>query len=259
MKLKNIHLYNYVMLFTKNCELYIQKTDEQVFIPHRTIVILEKNTFFDISLIRKGSGEAYEYFELDGDALSCLSNILETTIKVSPESYTRKRALNERIFKIKSCSITIEFFDRLKDGVIDDLSKACKLAYLISKCEELPKLAVSIYSSAAVSFSEKITQLLFTDLSKKWKLSDIADEMHISEISVRKKLEQESMNFNQLLLDVRMNRAAKYIVRSDYQIGMIASLVGYASTSYFIKTFKDYYGITPKQFHLGIKENHCWD
>lgn len=59
MKLKNIHLYNYVMLFTKNCELYIQKTDEQVFIPHRTIVILEKNTFFDISLIRKGSGEAY--------------------------------------------------------------------------------------------------------------------------------------------------------------------------------------------------------
>ncbi|HHS9596861.1 TPA: helix-turn-helix transcriptional regulator [Raoultella planticola] len=120
-------------------------------------------------------------------------------------------------------------------------------------------MAVSIYSSAAVSFSEKITQLLFTDLSKKWKLSDIADEMHISEISVRKKLEQESMNFNQLLLDVRMNRAAKYIVRSDYQIGIIASLVGYSSTSYFIKTFKDYYGITPKQFHLGIKENHCWD
>ncbi|HFZ1748366.1 TPA: helix-turn-helix transcriptional regulator [Klebsiella oxytoca] len=119
----------------------------------------------------------------------------------------------------------------------------------------MTKFAISLYGSVAVSFSEKIATLIFSDLSRKWKLSDVADEMHISEISVRKKLEQESINFNQLLLDVRMNQAAKLIIRSNHQISMVANLVGYSSISYFIKTFKDYYGITPKKFELGIKQN----
>ncbi|SPW57556.1 putative fimbrial operon positive regulatory protein FanR [Escherichia coli] len=115
--------------------------------------------------------------------------------------------------------------------------------------------AISLFSSVAVTFSERVVTLLFSDLTRKWKLSDIAEEMHISEISVRKRLEQECLNFNQLILDVRMNQAAKFIIRSDHQIGMIASLVGYTSVSYFIKTFKEYYGVTPKKFEIGIKEN----
>ena len=94
-----------------------------------------------------------------------------------------------------------------------------------------------------------------TDTSRKWKLSDFSEIFHISEISIRKRLELEKVNFNKLVLEVRMNCAAKLIIRSEQQISMIANSVGYASVSYFIKTFKEYYGITPKQFEIGIKEN----
>ena len=96
--------------------------------------------------------------------------------------------------------------------------------------------------------------MILKDISKKWKLSDIADELNMSEISVRKKLDIEESNFNQLLLDARMNKAIKYLIKNTHQINIISSLVGYSSISYFIKTFKEYYGITPKQFEIGIRK-----
>ncbi|HCQ8367396.1 TPA: helix-turn-helix domain-containing protein [Klebsiella oxytoca] len=258
MKLKNIHLYDYIVIYAKSCDLHITRGDEKVLILKHSIAILEKNIAFDIEIIRNGEGELYECFELSSELLSSLRYVLEPVFKVSTEDYTNRRDFKKKIFKIEPCSVTVEFFKKLKNCEVSNISSTYKLAYIISKCENLSDFATSLYSSVAVSFSEKITTLLFSDLSRRWKLSDIADQMHISEISVRKKLEMESINFNQLLLDVRMNQAAKLIIRSDHQIGIIASLVGYSSTSYFIKTFKDYYGITPKQFNIGIKENHCW-
>ncbi|WP_073972294.1 AraC family transcriptional regulator [Raoultella ornithinolytica] len=259
MKLKNIHLYNYIILFTVNCEVKINNSHDKLHIPHNTIVILEKNIFFDIEIVKTGPGRPYEIYDLDNDSLSILRDILEPIVIVPPEAYTQKRTLKDKVFKIKPCDIAVEFFHRLKGRGCDNFSRRCKLSYLVSKCENIFKLAVSLNGSVTIRFSEKITQLLFSDLTKKWKISDIADELNISEISVRKKLEQESISFNQLLLDVRMNKAVKYILQGDHQIGMIASLTGYTSTSYFIKTFKDYYGITPKQFHVEIKTNHCWN
>ncbi|EEW8141713.1 helix-turn-helix domain-containing protein [Escherichia coli] len=255
MKLKNIHLYNYVVIYTKNCEIYINKGNEQVYIPPRMVAIFEKNISFNIETIRKGDGVLYESFDMKHELLTSLRRVIEPSVKFAAESYTNKRSFKERIFKVKSCSIVIDLFKRLKDNGSPEFTAIYELAFLVSKCENPSMFAISLFSSVAVTFSERVVTLLFSDLTRKWKLSDIAEEMHISEISVRKRLEQECLNFNQLILDVRMNQAAKFIIRSDHQIGMIASLVGYTSVSYFIKTFKEYYGVTPKKFEIGIKEN----
>ncbi|MEX9938582.1 helix-turn-helix transcriptional regulator, partial [Providencia rettgeri] len=107
----------------------------------------------------------------------------------------------------------------------------------------------------AFTFTEKINRVILSDISKKWKLSDIAEQFNISEISITKKLDQERTNFNQLLLDARMNQAIKHLIKNEKQISTISELIGYSSISYFIKTFKNYYGLTPKQFEIGIREN----
>ncbi|HBR1031144.1 TPA: helix-turn-helix transcriptional regulator [Klebsiella quasipneumoniae subsp. similipneumoniae] len=235
--------------------MYINKKDEEIHIKHGEIAVLEKNISFDVRFIRKNSGSLYRSIDLSDDILNTLRNVVEPIIKIPTEHYTLQRGLNDRIFKIKSCAVCIELFDKLFYKENNCLSSIYKLAYLISKCEHPLKFALSLYSSVAVSFREKLNRIIFTDTSKKWKLSDIADEIHLSEICVRKRLDSENINFNQLLLDARMYKAVKYLIKSDLQIGVVSSLVGYSSISYFIKTFKEYYGITPKQFEIGIKQN----
>ncbi|MEX9826224.1 AraC family transcriptional regulator [Raoultella planticola] len=255
MKLKNIHLYNYVIIYASNCDLYIKKSDDEIFIPHKTIAILEKNISFDVTFIRKSEGILYERIDLDDETITTLKNIIEPLVHISIESFTQKRDFKDRIFKIKSTPLNITFFEKLKNREDLQVSMAYKLAYLASKCEDITKLALSLYSSVAFTFTEKINRVILSDISKKWKLSDIAEQFNISEISIRKKLDQERTNFNQLLLDARMNQAIKHLIKNEKQISTISELIGYSSISYFIKTFKNYYGLTPKQFEIGIREN----
>jgi len=255
MKLTNIHLFNYVLVYAQNCDLYLSKKNEEVIINYGEIAIIEKNISFDVRFIRKNSGSLYQSFDLGDDILCALRDVIEPMVKIPTEAFVVKRNFSDRIFKIRSCPVSIDIFGKIIFCNSGQLTMTYKLAYLVSKCEDILQFALSLYSSSSVSFREKINKILFTDISKKWKISEIADKMHLSEVSVRKKLDSENINFNKLLLDARMNKAVKYLIKNDMQIGAISNLVGYTSISYFIKTFKQYYGVTPKQFEMGVKQN----
>lgn len=259
MKLKNMYLYNYVIVYAENCDLYIRKQQEEVLIAHKQMAILEKNISFDVNLIRKNTGTLYQSFELDNKTLNSLKKIYEPLVHLSIDNFTSKRSLKDKIFKINPCSVSIEIFKRINNGGHFDLLKLYKLAYLVSKCEDIVKFTLSLCGNVIVSLKEKITKLIFNDISKKWRLSDIADEMHVSEISIRKRLDLESINFNQLVLDARMNLAIKLLLKNDKQVTDISNYLGYSSVSYFIKIFKNYYGITPKQFEIGLKKNFLFN
>ncbi|MDO1645171.1 helix-turn-helix transcriptional regulator, partial [Escherichia coli] len=74
--------------------------------------------------------------------------------------------------------------------------------------------------------------------------------MNMSEVAVRKNLENENITFQQVLLDSKMNYAAKLILNSKNHINNVSKLIGMSSTSYFIKLFNSYYGVTPKKFYF---------
>ncbi|EMV5227081.1 helix-turn-helix transcriptional regulator, partial [Escherichia coli] len=50
------------------------------------------------------------------------------------------------------------------------------------------------------------------------------------------------------LLDFKMKKAAELLKTTNKSITMISSELGYVYASYFIKVFKNYFGVTPKQF-----------
>lgn len=112
----------------------------------------------------------------------------------------------------------------------------------------------SLIASAAITFTDKVRSMIEKDTSRKWRINMIADEFNISEISVRKRLESEGMSFNNLLVDVRMNKAMQLLLENEQQIHQISKAVGILSPSYFIKSFKYHFGITPKQFIIYFRE-----
>ncbi|MDO5594904.1 MAG: helix-turn-helix transcriptional regulator, partial [Eubacteriales bacterium] len=54
--------------------------------------------------------------------------------------------------------------------------------------------------------------------------------------------------FSQYLTGLRMKHARQYLSQGDYTVSQIAYMCGYNSVSYFIQTFKKFFGETPKQF-----------
>ncbi|MXI59573.1 AraC family transcriptional regulator [Escherichia coli] len=255
MEIKNVHLYNYTLIYAQHCDLYLKNRECCIFIPCGHLAFLEKNIKFDLTLIRRSDGYLYDAFILNHETLLFLKKILEPTIKMSTSTYLHKRTLKDKIFKIKSISVALELFKMLKNGK-GGRARLYKLAYILSKSEDLEELMASINTSISMKFSERIRNLLNSDLSKKWKISDLSDKLYMSEITIRKKLEKEAICFNQLLLDVRMHKAMSYMLENKLSISQIAELLGYSSNSYFIKIFKGYYGITPKQFNIKYSQNY---
>ncbi|EPH6247263.1 AraC family invasion system transcriptional regulator VirF, partial [Shigella flexneri] len=69
-------------------------------------------------------------------------------------------------------------------------------------------LYTSISIASSLSFSDQIRKIVEKNIEKRWRLSDISNNLNLSEIAVRKRLESEKLTFQQILLDIRMHHAA---------------------------------------------------
>ena len=56
------------------------------------------------------------------------------------------------------------------------------------------------------------------------------------------------MSFREYLTNVRVKQAVKFLISNNLSITACAEYVGFSSTSYFIKKFKEYYGKSPKKY-----------
>lgn len=56
------------------------------------------------------------------------------------------------------------------------------------------------------------------------------------------------MSFSKKLLSIRMEEAIHRLLTTDYTVSEISSLVGYQDRSHFSRNFREYTGMTPKQY-----------
>ncbi|EFO3683890.1 AraC family transcriptional regulator, partial [Escherichia coli] len=114
-------------------------------------------------------------------------------------------------------------------------------------------LIYSLSKSKNKTITERLKDIIESDLSKTWQISDFAKILHMSESLIRKRLKGENINYNTLIVDIRMNYAFNMLMATEKNINIISREVGYVSTSYFISKFRNYFGITPKQFSIKVK------
>lgn len=129
--------------------------------------------------------------------------------------------------------------------------KRIEIAMLLSIIREHTSIDELIISSIP-SFSDKARNVISSNPSKKWMLHNIATLFHMSESLFKKKLLEDKTSFSKILLQSRMN-IAKKLLDDKQSIKQTSISCGFSSTSYFIQSFKRYYGITPKEYQSNIK------
>ena len=86
-------------------------------------------------------------------------------------------------------------------------------------------------------------------------IDHILDELSISKSTLDRKLRQNAnLNPSGLIRDVRLKNAIKLMKTNKFNIDEIATYVGFNSSSYFIRTFKAKYGLTPREYRQKHKE-----
>ena len=82
-------------------------------------------------------------------------------------------------------------------------------------------------------------------------LKDIAAHFHYHPNYISALLHRETgRKFSEILLEKRMERAVLLMKNTPLSIEEIAAMLGYSNHSNFYKAFKEYYGVTPREFDL---------
>ena len=63
------------------------------------------------------------------------------------------------------------------------------------------------------------------------------------------------MNFSQMLLNVRMEKACELLNDPRYKMYDIAFYVGYDNPKNFTRAFKQYFNVTPREYRNTISED----
>lgn len=96
---------------------------------------------------------------------------------------------------------------------------------------------------------ENITEYIDIFLSDNLRVADISQQCGLSYSCFAKKFrEQYGMSCKQYIERMRLYKAEEYLLFTDYDLNYISQETGFSDCSHFIKSFKKYKGVTPKQF-----------
>jgi AraC-like DNA-binding protein len=76
-------------------------------------------------------------------------------------------------------------------------------------------------------------------------LETLADELHMSARTLRRRLEQQGTSYKALLDELRKQLACHYIAQTDQSLEQIAARLGFTEASTFYRAFKRWHGTTP--------------
>jgi two-component system, response regulator YesN len=102
---------------------------------------------------------------------------------------------------------------------------------------------------------EKALKFIEANLSEKVGVREVAQHVHLSPsyFSVLFK-DVKGMTFSEYVTRVRHRKAKEMLLTTDNDIAVIADEVGYQSASYFIRVFKEFEDMTPKQYRNLLKQ-----
>lgn len=96
-------------------------------------------------------------------------------------------------------------------------------------------------------FISEVTRVIEQNMAREeFGVSELADALHMSRSNLLRKVKKESqLSVSQLINQVRLKKAMELLRQSSLNVSEVSHEVGFNSTSYFIKCFREYYGYPP--------------
>jgi len=96
------------------------------------------------------------------------------------------------------------------------------------------------------TFAVRIAEIVVSHLDTSPSITFVAEQLQLSERSLRRRLAEENINFRGLLKDIRQDRALYFLEKTDVRIDKISSELGYKETASFRRAFKVQVGVSPR-------------
>lgn len=106
-------------------------------------------------------------------------------------------------------------------------------------------------------FINQVESIILEHLSEEqFGVSELADAMHMSRSNLLRKIKKDTqLSASQFIRQVRLKQSMKMLKETHLNVSEISYQVGFGSTSYFIKCFREQYGYPPGEARKVEPEN----
>jgi AraC-like DNA-binding protein len=111
------------------------------------------------------------------------------------------------------------------------------------QCEEMLRGLTSVEKTTAA-----VRRLLMESAGQFLTISQVAERLHVSERTLRRRLKAESTGFKTVFEEIRNLLAREYLAQTKLTVAEIAYLLDYAETVNFRRAFVRWNGETPSQY-----------
>jgi TolB-like protein/AraC-like DNA-binding protein/Tfp pilus assembly protein PilF len=96
-------------------------------------------------------------------------------------------------------------------------------------------------------FLNQLNEVVEKNISnEQFGVTELAEAMNMSRSNLLRKVKNETgLAVNQFIRDFRLKRAMELLKKNSLNVSEVSFQVGFSSTSYFIKCFREYYGYPP--------------
>lgn len=252
------HSYYELLLVTEGEQIYQIELDTQIklhpgdalfvpsFIPHATY----RTSDATMRCIVVKFSPTYLYpSEVSPSDVSCL--LISPTYKHSHYLFRRDDPQTSELAQMMRKVLTELNGQRLgyeieMRGILSSL-----YVWLLRNCEndvndQCSNLKLDAYDSQKLY---QILQFLTDNYQYTLSMTQVAEICNMSYFQFSRFFKKATgRNFNDYLVDMRLNYAQKKLLKAEESISEIAATCGFEYVSYFIRKFKEKHGVTPKQY-----------
>lgn len=104
--------------------------------------------------------------------------------------------------------------------------------------------------NSSKSLVERVIEAIKTNIDKpEFGVEDLSREIGMSRVHMNRKLKEAiGQSPSGLIRSIRLKQAAYLLINDKVNISEVAYRVGFSTHSYFSSSFRDYFGMTPKEF-----------
>ncbi len=103
--------------------------------------------------------------------------------------------------------------------------------------------------------ARQVQQILLEKAGQFPRIDSVAKLLHVSERTLRRKLDAEGTSFQEVLNDVRYKIAGDYLELTNIGVADIAELLGFSDPSNFRRAFIQWSTVSPASYRRNMREN----
>ncbi len=250
----NLGVLGYLMLHSRTVEEAIIKLCRYYPLIGKTLkpLFLAENDGYKLTLLIHKEGEMTHLEKYSAEIhLSALLNLINKIIPnpIFPKQTTFRHTKPLHVKAYQSIFGETILFDEVENALFFD-QKQLKIQtsyddpYLLSVFEKEAEqsLGMSVHGSLK---EEVLGYILIATGELDVSLESVAQKIGMHPRTLQKKLKEEGASFVTLLGEVRQKLATHYL-QKGLDTPTIASYLGYAEPSPFLRAFKKWYGVSPK-------------